>query len=134
MLPFVVEAFVSAPTPVRETLLAEAAIVGAGWSTGGWCASAIGLGPTGQRPTRLIVLSGASRDGDQVTHIARHELGHAWCGAPPQPYSQAVTARGEAAAFTMARPEGWACLPHVEAAHAREELIAEALAMVWGRR
>ena len=126
MLPPVVEALFAVPAPVREVLLPDVAIIGVGWSTRGWCSPAMAPGPA-----FLIVVSGAAQNAPDVEHSVRHELGHLWLKAP-RPILPAKTARGQAMVRAVAEAERWSVIPAVDARYAREERLAEAMAVLWG--
>jgi hypothetical protein len=129
LLAAVVKAFVRVPEPVRSVLRDEVAILGVGVSTSGWTSSARIADGDGRSRTRLIVLSGHGRTGDEIMTTCVHERAHAWAAPLAHEHSQVITAFGRESLLSLARQEGW--INRAEQYIARDERLAVALTMVW---
>lgn len=118
----VVEAFNRMAPPARDFVLAHALVLGTGWTTAGWTGSA----SFARERSRVILLSGASRDADAVMRTTLHEAAHVWC----EPETEGlVSAVGEGALELLAYTEGW----HDQIRHHRRriEFRACSLAKRW---
>jgi hypothetical protein len=132
LLPVAVEAFAHAPAPVRDVLLGEVAVLAVGASTNAWTASSRMVDREGRSPSRIIVICGRNRTGDELLRTFRHEVGHCWHAGLPHEHTICLTALGEAGLEDFAAEHGlsdqWVAL------RSRDERLADACAFVWGSR
>lgn len=120
----IADALARTPEPVRAWTLRHCAFVTVGRGSIAWTARSRVVDRDGRPRERFIVLGPGA-----AANVILHEIGHAWCDAPPQSSSgsAALTTRAEAGAVSYFREVG---VP-VDDLVARSERIAWALALVW---
>lgn len=124
--PLVFRVLARMPDPVRWFTALRCAFIVVR-ETRGWHQASLFVGQDGGYRDRLIVL-GPTADEDTTAH----EIAHAWrstCDPDAIEPPIAVDALGEAGLRALATEQGW--MDTLEAATAREERLADALAACW---
>jgi hypothetical protein len=124
-LPIIVDALITVPDYVVDTVLAEVAWVGVGLNSTAWFSSTCFMTRDGNRLPHVVVL-GPRAD----PRVIRHETGHAWFAQQPSAdRAPAVSVHGVAGLRELATAQGWS--HRIDDDSARQERLADAFADVW---
>jgi hypothetical protein len=127
----ITDALTCAPAPVRDAVLAEVVIFSRGASTNGWLGPARVLARPGAPPPQSIMLIAGHRSAAEIRRTTLHECAHLW-HARRTDLSTLVPSVNETRVLAIAREEKWPALAGHERRVARDELLADALAALWG--
>jgi hypothetical protein len=128
MLAPVVAAFAFMPEGVQDFILRECAFLAVGADTYGWTGSSRFVDRDGISRPRVVLLSGSDRHAPGLIHATLHECAHAWTMATPSGLLSVQGSAGLRAHLAAARSPA---LERADAAVARDERLADALAQLW---